>query len=226
VSDQSIAGENCIAETEAALTELEIVRTIKVLVSKGDKAKEKAEQFYIAAGQHLTALKEAGAHKASGMTWDAYVSERCKIGKSRAHELMLIADGRATNDEVKEQRRVRQRKAIAHKKPPSNDGGNTPTDTTTSLDQEEYQGDDAQTVWRRGLIYRAQSAAADAAYEDWSNFEIDQEAIDMVLDAAKAWADLGKYLQRMTCRARAISAPAAEPLVDDGIPEFLRRAAS
>lgn len=94
-------------------------------------------------------------------------------------------------------------------------------------DQDSGLGDDAQTVWRRGLMFRAQTAIADAAYEDWSNFAIDQEAIDTVLDAAKAWTDLGKYLQRMNCRAHVISTPTAEPTpVDDGIPEFLRRVPS
>jgi hypothetical protein len=95
----------------------------------------------------------------------------------------------------------------------------------TEPDQDDYQGDDDQTVWRRGLMCRAETAIADAAYEDWSAFQVDQEIIDTVSDAAKAWTDLGKYLKRLTSSAR--STPAIEPtLSTDGypdIPEFLKR---
>jgi hypothetical protein len=35
-----------------------LCKTIKELVTKGDHATKKAEQFYIAAGKHLAELKE------------------------------------------------------------------------------------------------------------------------------------------------------------------------
>ena len=34
-----------------------LIKTIKALVAKGDHAKAKADQFYIAAGEHLKTLK-------------------------------------------------------------------------------------------------------------------------------------------------------------------------
>ena len=35
----------------------QLIKTIKALVAKGDKAREKSDQFYIAAGQHIKTLK-------------------------------------------------------------------------------------------------------------------------------------------------------------------------
>src|SRR5262245_12362117 len=40
--------------------------------------------------------------------------------------------------------------------------------------------DDDQTIWRRGLVYRAKQAAGHAAFEDWSQFAIDSELIRVV----------------------------------------------
>ena len=42
-------------------------RAVKVCIAKGDKAKRKAEDFYITAGQHLKELK--AQHDDAGGTW-------------------------------------------------------------------------------------------------------------------------------------------------------------
>jgi hypothetical protein len=84
-------------------TETHLVQTIKVLVEKGDKAKEKSDQFYVAAGQHLKTLH--AIHKERNGTWtewETLLKERCGIAKSRASDLMLIADGTKTIDQVRE----------------------------------------------------------------------------------------------------------------------------
>jgi hypothetical protein len=75
-------------------------RAVKAHIAKGDKAKDKAEQHYIAAGQHLAALK--AEHTGSWAEWEALVKERAGIGKSRASELMQIADGTKTVEQVRE----------------------------------------------------------------------------------------------------------------------------
>jgi hypothetical protein len=95
-------------------TILRLAHTIKTLIEKGDKAVEKAEQFYIAAGQHLKAIK--AEHDDRGGTWgewEALLKSKIGIGKSRASELMQIADRRKTVAQVVDDRRKRQRKAKA-----------------------------------------------------------------------------------------------------------------
>jgi hypothetical protein len=75
-----------------------IAREIKVLVEKGDYAKEKAQQFYIAAGLHLKTLRDATSSKGA---WARLIKEKCDLGISRAYELMQIADGRTTVAKVR-----------------------------------------------------------------------------------------------------------------------------
>jgi hypothetical protein len=81
------------------LTEAQLVRAIKAHIERGDKAKDKADQHYIAAGQHLKTLKDQ--HAGSWAEWEALLKDRIGIGKSRASELMQIADGRRTVEETK-----------------------------------------------------------------------------------------------------------------------------
>jgi hypothetical protein len=76
-----------------------LFRTINVLVAKGDKAKEKSEQFYIAAGQHLKNLKDNFGLK--GGQWEETLKVQCNISTGRASELMQIADGRKTLAQVR-----------------------------------------------------------------------------------------------------------------------------
>ena len=94
--------ENWLNETTRQQeTETRLVQTIKTLIEKGEKAKQKAEDFYIAAGQYLKTLHDI--HKGRGGTWPGWeilVKEKCGIGKSRASELMRIADGRTTTEAV------------------------------------------------------------------------------------------------------------------------------
>jgi len=81
------------------MNESQLVRTIKAHIAKGDHASEKAEQHYIAAGQHLKALK--AQHGGTWAEWAALLKNRVGIGKSRASELMQIADGRRTIEQVR-----------------------------------------------------------------------------------------------------------------------------
>src|SRR5690242_778810 len=75
------------------MNEAQLVKAIKTLVEKGDKARDKAEQFYIAAGQHLKTLKEQCS---SAAAWEKLVKAKCGLAKSRAYELLQIGDGRTT----------------------------------------------------------------------------------------------------------------------------------
>jgi hypothetical protein len=81
------------------MTQDELAKTIKSLVEKGDRAKEKSDQFYMAAGLHLLTLR--AEHKGTWAEWEELVRQKCGIGKSRASELMRIAGGHTTVAEVR-----------------------------------------------------------------------------------------------------------------------------
>jgi hypothetical protein len=102
------AGAGMTDVAVAIQADAQLIKTIKTHIEKGDKAKDKAEQHYIAAGQHLKQLKEQ--HDGSWAEWEALLKERVGIGKSRASELMQIADGRKAVEQVREDgaKRVRE----------------------------------------------------------------------------------------------------------------------
>jgi hypothetical protein len=115
----------------AAAAEVQLIAAIKTLIAKGDKAAEKAEQFYIAAGQHLKTLKE---QKPCDVTWEHYVTEKVGLGRSRADELIRIADGRTSIAQVREQtaKRVSQHRA----RPALRNGGPEPEGVIVGNDVE------------------------------------------------------------------------------------------
>ena len=78
--------------------------TIKAHITAGDKATDKAEEHYKAAGIHLSEAKERVAHT-KGLTWTAFLIKNCSIGSRRADELISIADGRTSLAEVREKNR-------------------------------------------------------------------------------------------------------------------------
>ena len=92
--------------------------------------------------------------------------------------------------------------------------------TRKPIEHEDGPGEDAQTIWRRGLLNRAEIAAGDALYEDWSQFKVDAEVVDAARRTAAAWLELADYLASL-----------AKPTVgrnddDLNIRPFLRRGAS
>jgi hypothetical protein len=96
------------------MTQQQLVEAIKAHISKGDKAAEKSEQHYIAAGQHLKTLK--AEHGGTWAEWESLLKTKIGIGKSRASELMQIADGRKTVDQTRaadaaKHKRLRARRA-------------------------------------------------------------------------------------------------------------------
>jgi hypothetical protein len=77
-------------------------KLVRAHIAKGDKAKDKADQHYIAAGRYLHELKKE--HDGAGGTWGGWLTVlkiHTGLGKSRASELMAIADGRKTVEKVR-----------------------------------------------------------------------------------------------------------------------------
>ena len=66
------------------------------------------------------------------------------------------------------------------------------SDNVTDDDESD---DDDQTIWRRGLMHRAEEAIGGAAFEDWSQFKTDRQLVEVVRQAADAWEKLATYLE-------------------------------
>src|SRR5262245_6146361 len=151
-------------ETQAAL-----ISTIRAHIAKGDKAKEKADQHYIAAGQHLKTLK--AEHAGDWSEWEVLLKTRVGISTGRASELMQIADGRKTLEQV---RADTNRRKIEHRKVPSfRNEENEPIEITNEAKI-------------NALLERAERARLCACFDGVPN----QEAMDAIGRALDAWSEL------------------------------------
>jgi hypothetical protein len=108
---QGGAGQDRLDETTAT-----ICREIRTLIAKGDAA---GEEFYREAGQQIKELKRLHPDR-----WLVMVREECGLGRSRAFELMAIADGRTTAEEVRSNHT--QRKRISRKRQAESGTSRTP----------------------------------------------------------------------------------------------------
>jgi hypothetical protein len=80
----------------------QLIKAIKAHIAKGDHAKDKAEQHYISAGQHLKTLK--ARHDTDGGNWAEWselLTGKCDLSTGRASELMQIADGRTSQEKIR-----------------------------------------------------------------------------------------------------------------------------
>jgi len=205
------------------MNESQLIQTIKAHIAKGDKAKDKAEQHYIAAGQHLKTLK--ARHGGSWAEWEELLKTKIGIGKSRASELMRIADGRKTVEQVRADTAARTAKTRALQSSPLRSGENA-DDPETSADAMRAQSaetDDAgpdlepdHVRVRTAFLLRANAAQQDAFYDG----AVDNEVLAAAEQAARARNKVAASIRLMVDNA--LRAP--EEYDPGPIPEFLRRA--
>jgi len=95
-----------------------LVSYIKAHIKKGDAAeeranqnREKAEQHYITAGKYLIKLKATHTHNWG--EWEEILKEKVGLSTGRASELMKLADGRKSLQEIRAEKAesVRQLRA-------------------------------------------------------------------------------------------------------------------
>src|SRR5262249_32182380 len=123
-------------------------------------------QHYIAAGQHLKTLK--ASHGGSWAEWGELLKTKVGIGKSRASELMQLADGRKTIEQIRADTNSRK---IEHRKiSPFRNGEGEPTNETKIA----------------ALLRAAEQARLCARFDGVPN----QETIDAACRAADAWGEL------------------------------------
>jgi hypothetical protein len=121
-----------------------LVVEIKSLLNCADRAMTDAENWYRQAGQRLADLK---AQKPDGVTWETYVKEQCGISKNRADELIRIATGKTTLDEVRQNNKEKQDRFRKKERELRNAHGSGPTqtdieDALASIDPDEPTLDD------------------------------------------------------------------------------------
>src|SRR5262249_43993108 len=95
-------------------------KAIRAHIAKGDKTKAKADDPYIAAGRYLGELR--AKHTGTWADWEALVKEKAGIGKSRASELMAIAAGTKTVEQVRAETSERTAKTRALQSSPLRSG--------------------------------------------------------------------------------------------------------
>jgi hypothetical protein len=112
-----------IAEYKRPMSEL--IRTAKALDAKIKQQQQKTEQLQVTLG--LT-LREAKERKPNGITWPAFVAKHFNFSRSRADELIQIADGRTTVEEVRAKDAAKKREWRAN--PPGRPGGSVRFEVT------------------------------------------------------------------------------------------------
>lgn len=144
-----------------------LISTIRAHISRGDRAAEKSEQHYIAAGQYLATLKSGTC---SWAEWEEALEKVC-ISTGRASELMQIADGRKTLEQVRANTNSRK---IEYRKVPSfRNEENEPAEVTNEAKVE-------------ALVRRAEHARRGARFDGAPT----QEAIRAVQSVIGAWTEL------------------------------------
>jgi hypothetical protein len=91
---QAAPQSNCEGATNNARHTL--TEKIKVCIEKAAHYEKKAEEFYITAGQYIKDVKALWPDR-----WLAIVEEDCGLKRSRAYEILAIADGRTTLHKVR-----------------------------------------------------------------------------------------------------------------------------
>lgn len=129
-------------------------REAKARIDQGDKAKDRAEQMYISAGLYLKEAK-ARVEKTKGITWVQYLIKHCPVGKSRSYELIAIADGRKTVEEVRTADTAKHRAAREAKRPGHPGQSSSKTEqkqSRTPVDEARDEADDHHNAMLKRVI--------------------------------------------------------------------------
>jgi len=189
------------------MNEVQLINTIKAHIERGDKAKDKSEQHYIAAGKYLQELKD-GKKQSEFLK---IVQQKVGIAKSRTYELLAIADGTKTITEVRDSSATRQAKTRAlrsngqfspRRRGRKRKNGSAPTQADIDyLMKGQCKG--YRELWRDSIIESANSIIeAQAAWDkypepaNWKKFDVTSDMVALVNQATQAWKKLTIHLKR------------------------------
>ena len=195
-----------------------LARRVKVLTEKGDRAAEKAEQFYKAAGIHIRQIKEESLDN-----WETIVREQCNIGRSRAYELMAIADGKTTLEKVRASTNERQK--IHKAKSQSVNNGRKPDSSPDKLFEGAVPGRVTESAEVSIEDRKADMARLD---EPETVDEVDRRVTCVTNTIQRhieglTRSDTERFLAAVRDQIDSIEREAFRADADLSIPEFLRR---
>jgi hypothetical protein len=119
----------------------ELIKTAKALDTKLAQSEGKSADLKITLG--LT-LAEAKARKPDDITWPDFVKKHFNFGRSRADELIQIADGRTTVEKTREGRALSMRKQRAAE-PPTRVGESPQPATNAPKEDQAHQEAEHET---------------------------------------------------------------------------------
>jgi hypothetical protein len=151
------------------MNEARLIKTLKAHIAKTEQYAEKSEQHAISAGLLLKELK--AAHTGNWAEWEELLKTKIGIGKSRASELMQIADGRKTVEAVREE--TNQRKIEHRVSSPFRNG------------EDETDQDDG--ALSRTFLEMARASEVNAKFWHRAEIENDAELATTARKVADAW---------------------------------------
>jgi hypothetical protein len=169
------------------MSEERLIENIKAHIERGDKAKDKSEQHYISAGQHLKALKET-YH--TWKKWEMILKRKVHISTGRASELMQIADGRKTVSELRSIDANKHKRLRSSGRPEEK----RQTKRQNGLTQEMIKTWD-EILESAQFIINAR-ATWTKKYRRWKQFEVTSDMVTLAKRATKAWEMMANDLKR------------------------------
>jgi hypothetical protein len=182
---------------------------VKASIAAGDKALDKAEQHYKSAGMYLLEAKKRLPVEQPGKMFGASIVGECRMSTSRAYELIAIAEGRLTLEEIRAKKNESSKAAHAKTRAAAKSG--FPLNSGKTKSQQQTPGpteddcddcDNAEQRWERSLGNVAGDAISLCSFwtrefgEEWENVEVPSTAVTLAKQAAKAWAELAANLTK------------------------------
>jgi hypothetical protein len=113
----------------------QLIETVKALYAKATRAQGKARDLWVTLGIELKEAK-ARNRETGDLTWSEFAKQHFNFGQSRADELIRIADGRTTVEQVRADTAERVQKHAKAKPALANTGS-----SETAQDDEEVERD-------------------------------------------------------------------------------------
>jgi hypothetical protein len=175
--------------------------TIKAHIAKGGTALDKAEDHYRSAGLHLIEAKERlrqtnRDENGKRITWPIFLTNHCEMLRSRANELIRLANGQTTLADMRADARDRVARHRAKTRPLRNGG----IHAADPIEEPCTDCDTPQEYWQRSLSNLAGNTIAMPAYwtrefGEWEKFERPSSLRTLTRQAANALTKLADDLE-------------------------------
>jgi hypothetical protein len=190
----------------------QLIKTVQALHAKAIKYTDKADQIWITIGIELKEAKDRNREHGE-LTWPEFAKKHFDFGQSRADELIRIADGRTTVEEVRAGTAERVQKHAKAKPALANAGS-----SKTVLDDDDEPEEDTHAAMVDGYIATSQmsdqqkadfrisalavllftskaNAIASSSHDYLKDLTVNDKVLQAATGAAEAWADVVTMLK-------------------------------